>query len=96
MAMNDDEGENGDHGGIRTHDNSIKSRVLYRLSYAVTLSGKADKQAFKIVAQYGFMFAASSLCSGTDEFFLEGLGNLRRDELINSTAQRAYLLDERG
>ena len=29
-------GRNGDRGGIRTHDNSIKSRVLYQLSYAIT------------------------------------------------------------
>jgi hypothetical protein len=28
--------KNGDPGGIRTHDNSIKSRVLYQLSYGIT------------------------------------------------------------
>lgn len=30
------EWRDGDRGGTRTHDHSIKSRMLYRLSYAIT------------------------------------------------------------
>ena len=31
-------GDFGERGGTRTHDPMIKSHVLYRLSYALTLS----------------------------------------------------------
>ena len=40
--------EVGDPGGIRTHDHSIKSRVLYQLSYGIA-GGRAGASAGRTI-----------------------------------------------